>query len=69
MMRRRAGATGIATRLGNHMFRATGVTTYSKHGTMENAAAMANHAFTQTTQFYGRCRDRITLAQVERVRL
>lgn len=70
MVRRRAAAAGIATRIGNHTFRATGITTYLKNGgTLENAAAMAGHASTRTTQIYDRRRDDITLAEVERVRL
>ncbi len=70
MVRRRAVAAGIATRIGNHSFRATGITTYLKNGgTLENAAAMANHASTRTTQIYDRRRDDITLAEVERVRI
>jgi len=32
MIRRRAAAAGIATRLGNHSFRATGITAYLKNG-------------------------------------
>jgi site-specific recombinase XerD len=70
MVRRRAAAAGIATKIGNHTFRATGITTYLKNGgTLENAAAMAGHASTRTTQIYDRRRDEITLAEVERVRL
>jgi integrase len=45
MIRRRALAAGIATKVGNHSFRATGITAYLKNGdTLEKAAAMANHA-------------------------
>ena len=44
MIRRRAAAAGIATKLGNHSFRATGatgITAYLKNGgTLEKAAAM-----------------------------
>lgn len=70
MVGRRARAAGIATRIGNHSFRATGITTYLKNGgTLENAAAMANHSSTRTTQIYDRRRDDITLAEVERVRI
>ena len=70
MVRRRALAAGIETRIGNHSFRATGITTYLKNGgTLENAAAMANHASTRTTQIYDRRRDEISLAEVERVRI
>jgi integrase len=68
MIRRRSGAAGIATKIGNHTFRATGITAYLKNGgTLENAAAMANHASTRTTQLYDRRRDEISLDEVERV--
>jgi len=51
MIGRRAAGAGIATKLGNHSFRATGITAYLKNGgTLEKAAAMANHASTRTTQ-------------------
>ena len=67
MSRRRAAAAGIATKLGNHSFRATGITAYLKNGgTLEKAAAMANHASTRTTQLYDRRRDEVSLDEVER---
>jgi site-specific recombinase XerC len=70
MVRRRALAAGIATRIGNHTFRATGITAYLKNGgTLENAAAMANHASTRTTQLYDRRRDDVSLDEVERIHL
>ncbi|MFS0851488.1 tyrosine-type recombinase/integrase [Novosphingobium panipatense] len=70
MVRRRAQAAGIATKICNHTFRATGITTYLKNGgTLENAAVMAGHASTRTTQLYDRRSEDITLAEVERVRL
>lgn len=66
MVRRRAAAAGI----GNHTFRATDITTYLKNGgTLENAAAMANHASTRTTQLYDRRRDEISLDEVERIKV
>lgn len=68
MVRRRALAAGIKTPIGNHSFRATGITAYLKNGgTLENAAAMANHASTRTTQLYDRRRDEISLDEVERI--
>src|SRR5476649_596586 len=68
MVRRRALAAGIGTKIGNHTFRATGITAYLKNGgTLENAAAMANHASTRTTQLYDRRHDEISLDEVERV--
>ncbi|WP_456293248.1 tyrosine-type recombinase/integrase [Pseudomonas sp. AK106] len=70
MVRRRALAAGIKTPIGNHTFRATGITAYLKNGgTLENAAAMANHASTRTTQLYDRRRDGISLDEVERIYL
>ncbi len=68
MIQRRAKAAGIATRIGNHTFRATGITAYLKNGgTLEKAAAMANHSSTRTTQLYDRRSDTVTLDEVERV--
>jgi site-specific recombinase XerD len=70
VIQRRAAAAGIETKIGNHTFRATGITAYLKNGgTLENAAAMANHASTRTTQLYDRRRDEISLDEVERVRI
>jgi site-specific recombinase XerD len=70
MIRRRAAAAGIATKVGNHSFRATGITAYLKNGgTLEKAAAMANHASTRTTQLYDRRRDEMSLDEVERIRV
>jgi site-specific recombinase XerD len=68
MIRRRAAGAGIDTKVGNHTFRATGITAYLKNGgTLENAAAMANHASTRTTQLYDRRRDEVNLDEVERI--
>jgi integrase len=68
MIGRRAAAAGIATKLGNHSFRATGITAYLKNGwTLEKAAATANHASTRTTQLYDRRRDELSLDEVERI--
>jgi site-specific recombinase XerD len=68
MIQRRAKAAGLKTRVGNHTFRATGVTAYLKNGgTLERAAQMANHASTRTTQLYDRRAEEVTLDEVERV--
>jgi site-specific recombinase XerD len=48
MIRRRATAVGVDTKLGNHSFRATGITAYLKNGgTLERVAAMVNHTSTR----------------------
>lgn len=68
MIQRRAAAAGILTKIGNHSFRATGITAYLKNGgVLEKAAVMANHASTRTTQLYDRRSDEVTLDEVERV--
>lgn len=68
MVRRRAAADGIATLIGNHSCRATGITAYLGNGvTLERAAAMANHASTRTTQLYDRRADELNLDEVERI--
>ena len=70
MIARRAAAAGLKTKVGNHSFRATGITAYLKNGgTLEKAAAMANHASTRTTQLYDRRRDEMSLDEVERIRV
>ncbi|MGF6983434.1 integrase [Paraburkholderia atlantica] len=70
MVRRRARTAGTSTAIGNHTFRATGITAYLQNGgALEIAAVMANHASTRTTQLYDRRRDDISLDEVERIRL
>ena len=68
MIERRRTAADIETKIGNHSFRATGITAYLKNGgTLEKAAAMANHASTRTTQLYDRRHDDVSLDEIERV--
>ena len=68
MVQRRAAAAGIMTRIGNHTFRATGITAYlTNGGTLEKAAHIANHASTRTTQLYDRRSDDVNLDEIERI--
>lgn len=68
MIRRRALVAGIATKFGNHAFRATGITTYlSNGGKLEIAQAMANHESARTTGLYDRRSDQVNLDEVERI--
>ncbi|NEI67774.1 tyrosine-type recombinase/integrase [Rhizobium leguminosarum] len=68
MIQRRAKVAGIHTAIGNHTFRATGITAYLKNGgTLEKAAHMANHSSTRTTQLYDRRSDDVSLDEVERI--
>ena len=70
MIDRRRTAAGIETKVGNHSLRATGITAYLKNGgTLEKAAAMANHASTRTTQLYDRRHDEMSLDEVERIHI
>ncbi len=68
MIRRRARAAGIKTYVGNHTFRATGITAYRNNGgTLGKAAAMANHTSTRGMQLHDRRRDEISPDVVERI--
>jgi site-specific recombinase XerD len=68
MIQRRAAAAGIATRIGNHTFRATGITAYLKNkGLLEHAQTIANHASPRTTKLYDRRSDEISLDEVEKI--
>ena len=67
MIVRRARAAGIWTRIGNHPFRATGITEYLKNGAkLEIAQAMAAHESARTTGLYDRRDDQVSLDEVER---
>ena len=68
MVRRRAEAAGIRTRIGCHSFRATGITEYLKNGgKLEIAQQMANHESARTTGLYDRRTDQVSLDEVERI--
>ena len=68
MIQRRARAAGIKTKIGNHTFRATGITAYMKNGgKLETAQQIANHESPRTTKLYDRRQDEISLAEVERI--
>jgi site-specific recombinase XerD len=70
MIRRRAGAAGIFAPIGNHTFRATGITAYlGNGGTLEHAQSMAAHESPRTTKLYDRTKERLTQDEVERIRL
>ena len=68
MIGRRALQTGIATKIGCHSFRATGITEYLKNGgKLEIAQQMANHESARTTGLYDRRDDQLSLDEVERI--
>ena len=70
MIRRRAAAAGILAPIGNHSFRATGITAYLENGgALEHAQAMAAHESPRTTKLYDRTKERLTQDEVERIRL
>jgi site-specific recombinase XerD len=70
MIRRRAVAAEIMAPIGNHSFRATGITAYlANGGTLEHAQAMAAHESLRTTKLYDRTKERLTQDEVERIRL
>jgi integrase/recombinase XerD len=68
MIQRRAEPAGIKTRIGNHTFRATGITAYlSNKGTLETAQLLANHESPRTTKLYDRRQDEVSLDEVEKI--
>jgi site-specific recombinase XerD len=68
MIQRRAAAAGITTKIGNHTFRATGITAYLKNkGLLEHAQTIANHASPRTTKLYDRRSDEISVEEVEKI--
>lgn len=68
MIQRRAKGAGIKTKIGNHTFRATGITAYMKNGgKLETAQQIANHESPRTTKLYDRREEEISLDEVERI--
>jgi len=68
MIRRRAAAAGIATKISCHSFRATGITVYLQNGgKLEVAQQMACHESARTTGLYDRRNDAVALDEIERV--
>jgi hypothetical protein len=69
MIRRRAAAVGIHAPIGNHSFRATGITAYlANGGALEHAQQIAAHESPRTTKLYDRTKERFTQDEVERIR-
>jgi integrase len=68
MIKRPAKAVGLSEAVGNHTFRATGITTFPANGgSLEQAQEIANHASPKTTKLYDRSSDQLTLDMVERI--
>jgi integrase len=68
VIRKRAKAAGIKSKIGNHTFRATGITAYLKNGgKLEIAQQIAAHESSRNTDFYDRRDDDVNLDEVERI--
>ena len=68
MIHRRAKAAGIHTKIGNHTFRATGITAYIKNGgRLEIAQQIAAHESLRATGLYDHRGDDVSLDEVERI--
>lgn len=69
MVRKRALAAGVHRNIGNHSFRATGITTYLNNGgTLEDARIMANHSNSTTTKLYDRTKDVAKVTEIQRLK-
>jgi integrase len=67
-MQRRATDAGIKTKIGNHTFRATGITAYLKNkATLGMAQHIANHESPRTTKLYDWRQDETSLDEVGRI--
>jgi len=68
MIGRRAEDADVATKIGCHSFRATGITEYLRNGgRLEVAQQMANHESSRTTGLYDRRQDQVSLNEIERI--
>ena len=68
MVRRRSADAGIKAAIGNHSFRAIGITDYMENGgDITIAQRMAGHANIKTTQVYDRRADEVSFSEIERV--
>lgn len=69
-VKRRCKAAGLPRSIGNHSFRATGMTIQQENGArLEDTQELAGHANARTTRLYIRKQRRVAQAEVERVRL
>ena len=64
MAKRRIRKAGLYGRISPHSFRGTGITNY-----LEHAQHLAAHADPRTTKLYDRRQERVSLDEVERIRL
>lgn len=68
MVRRRAKDAELETAIGNHSFRAIGITDYLENGGDINIAKrMAGHSNIKTTELYDRRGDEVSFSEIERV--
>ena len=68
MVRRRAKDAELETAIGNHSFRAIGITDYLENGGDINIAKrMAGHSNIKTTELYDRRADEVSFSEIERV--
>jgi integrase/recombinase XerD len=68
MVQRRSKDTGLETAIGNHSFRAIGITDYLENGGDINIAKrMAGHSNVKTTELYDRRADEVSFSEIERV--
>src|SRR5258708_39564401 len=66
IIRRRAKAPALETRIGNHTFHATGITAYLKNsGKLEDAQQIANHESPRPTKLHERRQVDIIVDQIE----
>ena len=70
MIKRRAGRAGLSATTCCHTFRATGITNYLENGVaLETSRALAAHQSSQTTRLYDHSGNKVSLDEIERIRI
>lgn len=68
MIKRYCRQARLSEKICCHTFRATGITAFLQNGgTIENAARIAAHESTRTTQLYNRTNDQVSLDEIEKI--
>jgi hypothetical protein len=67
MVKQRARAAGLTSRLCNHSYRATGIAAFIAGGKVDKSRQMAAQASTKTTELYNRTGDDMMLDEAERI--
>ena len=70
MIKRRVRDAGLTDEILNHSCQGTGITDHLRNGEdLENAARIAGHESTRTTQLYNRTHEELSLDEIDRIHI